>query len=76
MQDTTLDTLQTVVKYSPKPLSSLLIDTAFPACVNCILRTDDHAVIQSGGEVLRAFLNGKRPLINIVYSRSLRITAM
>lgn len=58
MQDTTLDILQTIVKYSPKPLSSLLIDTAFPATVHCILRTDDHAIMQSGGECLRAFING------------------
>lgn len=59
MQDTTLDILETIVKYSPKPLSSLLIDTAFPATVQCILRTDDHAIMQSGGECLRAFINGE-----------------
>lgn len=57
MQDTTLDILQTIVKYSPTPLSPLLIDTAFPATVHCILRTDDHAIMQSGGECLRAFIN-------------------
>lgn len=59
MQDTSLDILQTIVKYSPKPLSPVLVNTAFPATVHCILRTDDHATMQSGGECLRAFINGK-----------------
>lgn len=59
MQDTTLDILQTIVKHSPKPLSSVLVNTAFPATIHCILRTDDHAIMQSGGECLRAFINGE-----------------
>ena len=56
MQDIALDVLETVVKYSKPPLSNSLIDHAFPAAVNCILRTEDHSVMQSGGECLRAFL--------------------
>lgn len=58
MQDTALDILQTIVKHSQKPLSTILIDVAFPATVKCILSTDDHAIMQSGGECLRAFING------------------
>lgn len=56
MQEIALDVLETVVKYSKPPLSDVLIDHAFPAAVNCILSTEDHSVMQSGGECLRAFL--------------------
>lgn len=56
MQDIALDILGTVVKYSRAPLSSGMIESAFPAAVQCILRTEDHSVMQSGGECLRAFL--------------------
>lgn len=62
MQDTTLDILQTIVRHAAKPLSPILVDTAFPATVKCILSTDDSAIMQSGGECLRAFINGKRVL--------------
>lgn len=56
MQDISLDVLQTIVKYSTAPLSDQLINNAFPAAVQCILNTDDHAIMQSGGECLRAFI--------------------
>jgi hypothetical protein len=56
MQDIALDVLETIVKYAKPPLSPLLIDQAFPAVVSAILRTEDHSVLQSGGECLRAFL--------------------
>lgn len=56
MQDIALDVLETIVKYSKAPLSAQLIDSAFPAAVHAILRTEDHSVMQSGGECLRAFL--------------------
>lgn len=56
MQDIGLDILGTVVRYSRGPLSSSMIENAFPAAVHCILRTEDHSVMQSGGECLRAFL--------------------
>ncbi|KAG5682316.1 hypothetical protein PVAND_011675 [Polypedilum vanderplanki] len=55
-QDIALDVLETIVKYSRAPLSPLLIEQAFPAVVNAILRTEDNSVLQSGGECLRAFL--------------------
>lgn len=57
MQDISLDVLQTIVKYSTAPLSDNLIENAFPAAVHCILRTEDHSVMQSGGECLRFFLS-------------------
>lgn len=56
MQDISLDVLQTIVKYSTAPLSDQLILNAFPAAVQCILNTDDHSIMQSGGECLRAFI--------------------
>lgn len=65
MQDTTLDILQTIVRHAAKPLSSILVDTAFPATVKCILSTDDYAIMQSGGECLRAFINGKSILMRL-----------
>lgn len=57
MQETALDVLQTVVKYSKAPLSEQLIENAFPAAVHCILRTDDNSVMQSGGECLREYIS-------------------
>ncbi|XP_067683421.1 importin-9-like [Haliotis asinina] len=49
-----LDMLTTLVRGSQTPLSSVLM-TAFPAAVECTLKTDDNASMQSGGECLRAF---------------------
>lgn len=59
MQDTAIDILSTIVQHSPVPLSPILINTAFPATVKCILSTDDNAIMQSGGECLRTFISGK-----------------
>lgn len=59
MQDTAMDILSIIVKYSPVPLSTILVNTAFPATVRCILSTDDNAIMQSGGECLRTFISGK-----------------
>lgn len=56
MQDIALDVLETIIKYSKPPLSVALIENAFPAVIHCILRSEDHSVLQSGGECLRAFL--------------------
>lgn len=58
LQDTAMDILSTIVKYSPVPLSPILVNTAFPATIKCILSTDDHEILQSGGECLRTFING------------------
>uniref|UniRef100_A0A182N2B4 Importin N-terminal domain-containing protein n=1 Tax=Anopheles dirus TaxID=7168 RepID=A0A182N2B4_9DIPT len=54
--DIALDVLQTLVKYSQGPLSDAMIESAFPSAVHCILRTEDHSVMQAGGECLRSFL--------------------
>uniref|UniRef100_A0A182RTC9 Importin N-terminal domain-containing protein n=1 Tax=Anopheles funestus TaxID=62324 RepID=A0A182RTC9_ANOFN len=51
-----LDVLQTLVKYSQAPLSDAMIENAFPSAVHCILRAEDHSVMQAGGECLRSFL--------------------
>ncbi|KAH8381947.1 hypothetical protein KR009_001132 [Drosophila setifemur] len=56
-QDIALDVLNTIVRYTKPPLSSTLLDSAFPAVINCVLHTDDHAVMVAGGECLRSFIN-------------------
>lgn len=56
MQEIALDILTTLVKYAQAPLPDTLIESAFPAAVNCVLRSDDHSIMQSGGECLRAFV--------------------
>ena len=38
-------------------LSDLLITRAFPAAIRATLHTDDNAIMQSGGECLRAFIS-------------------
>ncbi|XP_067615807.1 importin-9 [Eurosta solidaginis] len=55
-QDIALDVLTTIVRYSKAPLSTALVDNAFPAMVQCVLGSDDNAVMVSGGECLRAFI--------------------
>lgn len=57
MQDRALDVLQTIVRNCKPPLSAALIESAFPAAVQCILRTDDQIVMQSGGKCIRTFIH-------------------
>lgn len=38
-------------------MSDQLIEVAFPAAIQCILRSDDSSILQSGGECLRVFLS-------------------
>lgn len=52
-----LDVLATIVRSSPLPLSDHLMQVAFPATVEVTLSTDDNAVLQSGGECLRAYIS-------------------
>ncbi|XP_067212892.1 importin-9 isoform X3 [Linepithema humile] len=52
-----LDVLKVLVQYSPTPLSSALIETAFPASCHCLLNSEDHATLQSGGELIRTYLS-------------------
>ncbi|XP_032576185.1 importin-9 [Drosophila sechellia] len=56
-QDIALDVLNTIVRYTEPPLNNSLIETAFPAIINCVLHTDDHAVMVAGGECLRSFIH-------------------
>lgn len=56
LQEIALDVLTTIVKYSEAPLPEGLIDNAFPAAVHCILRSEDHSILQSGGECIRAYV--------------------
>lgn len=52
-----LDVLQVLVQHSPKPLSMILINTAFPAACHCILNSEDNGTLQSVGEVIRTYLS-------------------
>jgi len=52
-----LDVLRVLVQYSPSPLSNALIETAFPAACQCVLNSEDHSTLQSGGEVIRSYLS-------------------
>ena len=49
-----LDLLGTVVRASANPLSDEVMSTFLPT-VHCVIKTDDNATMQSGGETLRAF---------------------
>ncbi|KYN23174.1 Importin-9, partial [Trachymyrmex cornetzi] len=52
-----LDVLKVLVQYSPTPLSNTLVETAFPTACHCILNSEDHATLQSGGELIRTYLS-------------------
>ncbi|XP_035243530.1 importin-9 [Anguilla anguilla] len=54
---TAVDILTTVVRHTAPPLPPLLLCQAFPAVAQCVLHTDDSAVMQSGGECLRAYVS-------------------
>ncbi|XP_071960511.1 importin-9-like [Antedon mediterranea] len=57
IQSPALDILCTVVRSTGAPLSSDHVTIAFPAVAQCTLRSDDNAVMQSGGECLRAYVS-------------------
>lgn len=52
-----LDVLKVLVQYSPTPLSNALVETAFPTACHCTLNSEDHATLQSGGELIRTYLS-------------------
>uniref|UniRef100_A0A669F7Q2 Importin 9 n=1 Tax=Oreochromis niloticus TaxID=8128 RepID=A0A669F7Q2_ORENI len=54
---TSIDILTTVVRNTKPPLSELLVCQAFPVVAQCTLRTDDNAIMQNGGECLRAYVS-------------------
>ncbi|OQR79887.1 importin-9-like [Tropilaelaps mercedesae] len=56
-----LDILATFVRHSPAPLPDMIITQAFPACVACVVSTDDITCMQNGGECLRAYVFAAYP---------------
>ncbi len=48
LQAVALDVLQTLVRASEPPLSSLLVDSAFLPAVHCTMKTDDNSIMQVG----------------------------
>lgn len=54
---TSIDILTTVVRNTKPPLSEMLVCQAFPVVAQCTLRTDDNAIMQNGGECLRAYVS-------------------
>ncbi|XP_011308403.1 importin-9 [Fopius arisanus] len=64
-KEVALDVLQVLVQFSPRNLSSALVESAFPAACHCILNSDDNGTLQSGGEVIRTYLlAGARQVID------------
>ena len=51
-----LDILQTIVRANTAPLSEVLMNQAFPACIQCTMRAEDNSTMQSGGECVRAYV--------------------
>lgn len=63
MQDTAMDILSIIVKFSPVPLSTILVNTAFPALVRCILSTDDNSIMQSGNDLVNFIITSDLDLL-------------
>ncbi|XP_063952084.1 importin-9-like [Lytechinus pictus] len=57
IQSAAMDILCTIVRSSPVPLSDLLMNQGFPAVAHCTRRSDDSAVMQSGGECMRGYIS-------------------
>jgi len=58
LKPVSLDILQSLVRNSPVPLSEQLISLCFPlACHNILGTFDDTAIMQEGGEAIRAFVS-------------------
>lgn len=55
-QDIAIDVLTIIVKYSKAPLPDILIETAFPTMMHCVLHSEDHEILASGGECLKTFI--------------------
>ena len=51
-----LDILTSLVKWSPLPLSDILMQL-FPSTVNCVLRTEDNSTLENGGQCIRAYVS-------------------
>ncbi|KAK3101186.1 hypothetical protein FSP39_001615 [Pinctada imbricata] len=50
-----LDVMENLLRNRTGTVSEAMIKTGFPAAIHCTLHTDDNAIMQSGGECLRAF---------------------
>lgn len=57
LQSAALDILCTTVRCNPVPLPAAFLNDAFPYVVHCVMNSDDNAVMQSGGECLRAYIS-------------------
>lgn len=51
-----MDILCNIIRCTQPPLSDLLLNSVFPVVVKTILASDDNAVLQGGGQCLRAFV--------------------
>ncbi|XP_073252649.1 importin-9-like [Porites lutea] len=51
-----MDILGYIIQCTQPPLSEPLLNTVFPVVINTILASDDNALLQSGGQCLRAFV--------------------
>ncbi|XP_066017141.1 importin-9 isoform X1 [Pocillopora verrucosa] len=51
-----MDILCNIIRCTQPPLSDLLLNSVFPVVVKTILGSDDNAVLQGGGQCLRAFV--------------------
>ncbi|XP_046853587.1 importin-9-like [Xenia sp. Carnegie-2017] len=60
-----MDILCHIIRGSASGLSNALVNNVFPVLVSFILRSDDNAILQSGGECVRAFVSkGSEQLLN------------
>lgn len=53
----TLDILTVIIRNGPKPLGETFVKRSFPIAVKKVIDSDDEAVIQNGGECIRAFVS-------------------
>ncbi|XP_047141336.1 importin-9 isoform X1 [Hydra vulgaris] len=52
----TLDIITKIVRNGPKPLNEVFFKRSFPHVIKKIMDSDDAAILQSGGETLRAYI--------------------
>ncbi|PIK58812.1 putative importin-9 [Apostichopus japonicus] len=57
LQSAALDVICTTIRCNPVPLPDAFLNDAFPVVVQCVMNSDDNAVMQSGGECVRAFIS-------------------
>ncbi|KAI9144991.1 armadillo-type protein [Paraphysoderma sedebokerense] len=53
---TAVDLLTCLVRYSPTPFPSSLVNEAFPCLIKLLLHTTDHSILQNGEECLKLFV--------------------